>query len=92
MGWSAARKLRTAVGNLARVLAVELYAATRAIELREGLTPAPASRAAIDAARAAGVGGPGPDRHLAPDLAAADAFVREGGVVAAVETVTGPLA
>jgi histidine ammonia-lyase len=92
MGWSAARKLRTAVDNLARVLAVELYAATRAIELREGLTPAPASRAAIDAARAAGVGGPGPDRHLAPDLAAADAFVRSGGAVAAVESVTGPLA
>lgn len=92
MGWSAARKLRTAVDNLARVLAVELYAATRAIELREGLTPAPASRAAIDAARAAGIGGPGPDRHLAPDLAAADAFVRAGGAVAAVETVTGPLA
>ncbi|MYW09628.1 histidine ammonia-lyase, partial [Streptomyces sp. SID2563] len=34
MGWSAARKLRTAVGNLARIVAVELYAATRAVELR----------------------------------------------------------
>ncbi|MGW6535955.1 histidine ammonia-lyase [Streptomyces sp. NPDC055051] len=92
MGWSAARKLRTAVGNLARIIAVELYAATRGIELRAGLTPAPASRAAIDALRAAGVEGPGPDRFLAPDLAAADAFVREGRLVAAVEPVTGPLA
>ena len=92
MGWSAARKLRTAVGNLARIIAVELYAATRGIELREGLTPAPASRAVIDALRAAGVEGPGPDRFLAPDLAAADAFVREGRLVAAVEPVTGPLA
>ncbi len=91
MGWSAARKLRTAVGNLARIIAVELYAATRAIELREGLTPAPASQAAIAAVRAAGVEGPGPDRFLAPDLAAADAFVRGGGLVSAVETVTGPL-
>ncbi|MFF8862643.1 histidine ammonia-lyase [Streptomyces sp. NPDC015139] len=91
MGWSAARKLRTAVGNLARIIAVELYAATRAVELREGLTPAPASQAAIAAVRAAGVEGPGPDRFLAPDLAAADAFVRGGGLVAAVETVTGPL-
>lgn len=91
MGWSAARKLRTAVDNLARVLAVELYAATRAIELREGLTPAPASQAAVDAVRAAGVQGPGPDRFLAPDLAAADAFVRAGLLVAAVEPVTGPL-
>ncbi|WP_345285125.1 histidine ammonia-lyase [Streptomyces gulbargensis] len=92
MGWSAARKLRTAIGNLNRIIAVELYAATRGIELREGLTPAPASRAAIDALRAAGVQGPGPDRFLAPDLAAADAFVREGRLVAAVEPVTGPLA
>ncbi len=92
MGWSAARKLRTAVGNLNRIIAVELYAATRAIELRDGLAPAPASRAAIDALRAAGVQGPGPDRFLAPDLEAADAFVREGKLVAAVERVTGPLA
>lgn len=92
MGWSAARKLRTAVGNLGRIIAVELYAATRAIELRDGLTPAPASRAAIEALRAAGVQGPGPDRFLAPDLEAADAFVREGKLVEAVEQVTGPLA
>lgn len=94
MGWSAARKLRTAVENLARIVAVELYAATRAIELRaaEGLTPAPASLAAVEALRAAGVEGPGPDRFLSPDLAAADAFVRAGKLVAAVEPVTGPLA
>ncbi|MEV6810142.1 histidine ammonia-lyase [Streptomyces sp. NPDC051129] len=91
MGWSAARKLRTAVDNLTRVIAIELYAATRAVELREGLTPAPATRAVIDAARAAGVQGPGPDRFLAPDLAAADAFVRGGDLVTAVEKVTGPL-
>lgn len=92
MGWSAARKLRTAVDNLTRIIAIEMYAATRAIELRHGLTPAPASRAAIAAARAAGVEGPGPDRFLAPDLAASDAFVRSGGLVDAVESVTGPLA
>lgn len=92
MGWSAARKLRTSVDNLTRIVAIELYAATRAIELRHGLTPAPASRAAIAAARAAGVQGPGPDRFLAPDLAAADAFVRSGALVDAVEAVTGPLA
>ncbi|MDJ0385726.1 histidine ammonia-lyase [Streptomyces sp. G-G2] len=92
MGWSAARKLRTSVDNLTRIVAIELYAATRAIELRHGLTPAPASRAAIAAARAAGVQGPGPDRFLAPDLAAADAFIRSGALLEAVEPVTGPLA
>lgn len=60
MGWSAARKLRTAVDNLTRIVAIELYAATRAIELREGLTPAPASQAVIEAVRAAACPGPGP--------------------------------
>jgi histidine ammonia-lyase len=91
MGWSAARKLRTAVDALGRIIAVELYAAARAIELRRGLTPAPASAAAIAALRAAGVPGPGPDSFLAPELAAADAFVREGALLTAVERVTGPL-
>ncbi|MEU7155470.1 histidine ammonia-lyase [Streptomyces chrestomyceticus] len=92
MGWSAARKLRTAVDNLTRVLAVELYAATRAVEMRTGLTPAPATRAVLDAVRAAGVQGPGEDRFLAPDLEAAYQFVRDGRLVAAVEEVTGGLA
>lgn len=92
MGWSAARKLRTAVDNLTRIVAIELYAATRAVELREGLTPAPATRAVIEAVRKAGVQGPGPDRFLAPDLAAADAFVRSGALLDAVEPLTGPLA
>ncbi|MFI0903979.1 histidine ammonia-lyase [Streptomyces sioyaensis] len=92
MGWSAARKLRTAVDNLTRIIAVELYAATRAIEMREGLVPAPATRAVLDAVRGAGVEGPGDDRFLAPDLAGAYAFVRDGKLVAAAESVTGALA
>ncbi|MEV4443531.1 histidine ammonia-lyase [Streptomyces sp. NPDC049577] len=92
MGWSAARKLRTALDALTRVIAVELVAATRAIELRHGLTPAPATRAVLAAVREAGVEGAGEDRFLAPDLAAADAFVRSGKLVEAVESVTGPLA
>ncbi|MEU5208113.1 histidine ammonia-lyase [Streptomyces sp. NPDC020742] len=92
MGWSAARKLRTAVDNLTRIIAVELYAATRAVEMREGLTPAPATRAVLEAVRAAGIEGPGEDRFLAPDLERAHAFVRDGSLVAAVEAVTGELA
>ncbi|WP_398978669.1 histidine ammonia-lyase [Streptomyces sp. I05A-00742] len=91
MGWSAARKLRTALGALTRVIAVELVAATRAVELRTGLTPSPATAAVLRAVREAGVEGPGEDRFLAPDLAAAEAFVRSGRLVAAVEPVTGPL-
>ncbi|MFJ9415900.1 histidine ammonia-lyase [Streptomyces sp. NPDC101227] len=92
MGWSAARKLRTAVDNLARIVAVELFAATRAIEMRDGLTAAPASLAALDAVRAAGIQGPGEDRFLAPDLEAAYVFVRSGKLVEVVESVTGKLA
>jgi histidine ammonia-lyase len=95
MGWSAARKLRTAVDALTRIVAVELYAAARALELRTastGLEAAPASRAVVAALRAAGAEGPGPDRFLAPDLAAAESFVREGALVTAAEQVTGPLA
>ncbi|MBB1255707.1 histidine ammonia-lyase [Streptomyces sp. OF3] len=99
MGWSAARKLRTAVDNLTRVVAVELYAAARALELRGQWDEtaavgeqAPATRAVVEAAHAAGVGGAGGDRFLAPDLAAAERFVRDGGLVDAAESVTGPLA
>ncbi|MEW2519585.1 histidine ammonia-lyase [Actinacidiphila alni] len=95
MGWSAARKLRTAVDNLTRIIAVELYAATRALEIRTAggaLRPAPASAAVLAAVRDAGVPGAGPDRFLSPDLEAAYRFVRDGGLTRAAESVTGPLA
>ncbi|CAG6395512.1 histidine ammonia-lyase [Streptomyces cocklensis] len=94
MGWSAARKLRTAVDALARIVAVEMFAATRALEIRAvaGGTLAPATAAVLAAVRAAGVPGPGRDRFLAPDLEAAHAFVLSGALVRAAETVTGPLA
>ena len=39
MGWSAARKLRTALAHLARVLAVELVTAARGIDLRAPAGP-----------------------------------------------------
>ncbi|MEV5505740.1 histidine ammonia-lyase [Streptomyces orinoci] len=91
MGWSAARKLRTALSALTRVIAVELVAATRAVELRTDRTPAPATAAVLAAVRAAGVQGPGEDRFLAPDLAAAEEFVRTGRLIAATEPITGPL-
>jgi histidine ammonia-lyase len=91
MGWSAARKLRTAVDNLRRVLAVELVAAARGLDLRKPLSPGAATSAVRDALRTA-VPGPGPDRFLSPDLAAAEGLVRSGTVVRAAEAVTGPLA
>lgn len=96
MGWSAARKLRQAVDNLGRILAVELTAAARALEIRQQADAsgrvAPATAAAMAAAREAGVGGAGRDRFLSPDLEAAAALVASGDLLRAVEKVTGPLA
>ena len=43
MGWNAARKLRTAVDGLSRVVAVEVLTAARALDLRAPLTPSPAT-------------------------------------------------
>ena len=65
MGWGAARKLRRSVANLERILAVELVCAARGLDLRAPLAPAAGTGAALAATRAV-VGGPGPDRWLAP--------------------------
>jgi histidine ammonia-lyase len=54
------------------------------------LTPAPATAAALAVLREH-VDGPGPDRHLAPEIDAAIDLVRSGALVTAVETVVGPL-
>ena len=75
MGWHAARKLRQAIDNLTMILAIELVAAARAIELRAPLQSAPATAAVISRLRQT-VPGPGPDRFLAPELAAAADLLR----------------
>jgi histidine ammonia-lyase len=92
MGWSAARKLRRSIDGLTRVLAIEVMAAARALDLRAPLTPAPASRAVITLLRTSGVPGPGPDRHLSPEIEAAVECVRSGAVLAAVNEEIGELA
>jgi len=84
MGWSGARKLRQSVDNLRRILAVELVASARGIDLRSPLEPAPATGAVVRALRRT-VEGPGTDRYLAPELAAAYDFVLAGGVEQAIE-------
>jgi histidine ammonia-lyase len=91
MGWGAARKLRQVVANLGRIIACEAVCAARGIELRAPLQPAAATAAAITALRDAGVGGHGPDRWLSPELAIAETLVRSGGLLHAIEHVTGPL-
>ena len=90
MGWGAARKLRIAVANLARVLAVELVCAARALDLRSPLKPAPGTGAALRLVRGR-IPGPGPDRVVAPELAEAEALVNSGELLDAVEAEIGAL-
>jgi histidine ammonia-lyase len=90
MGWGAACKLRAAVANLRRILAVELVAAARGLDLRAPLEPAAGTGAARAALRNR-VRGPGPDRHVAPDLAAAEELCATGELLTAAERTIGPL-
>ncbi len=91
MGWSAARKLRRGVEALSRVLAIELMTAARGIELRRPLASAPGIGAAIAVIRAE-IPGSGPDRFLAPEIAAMTELVRSGTLLEAVESTIGALA
>ncbi|GAA3593479.1 histidine ammonia-lyase [Klugiella xanthotipulae] len=95
MGWSAARKLRRSVDGLARVLAIELLASTRALDFRErdtavAGTPAPAT-AAVHALFRTEINAPATDEFLSPTITSATAFVQGGGVLRAVENVIGTL-
>jgi histidine ammonia-lyase len=95
MGWHAARKLRKAVENVRRVLAIELVTAARAIDLRTAmsdgaLTPGPGGQAALEVLRRT-VPGPGVDRFMSPELEEADALLARGEVLAAVDSAVGGL-
>jgi histidine ammonia-lyase len=90
MGWNAARKLRSAIDNLRRILAVELTCAARAIDLRAPLQPATGTGAALRVIRA-GVAGAGPDRWLSPELALVERMVGDRSVLDAVDDAIGDL-
>lgn len=91
LGWSAARNLRRVLANVSRILAVEAVCASHGIDLRAPLTPASGTGAALTLLRTR-IPGPGPDRFLAPDLAAADEMVATGTLLAATEEAIGDLA
>ena len=86
MGWSAGLKLRTALANLRRILAVELVVAARAVELRAPLRPSPATATVIAELRRT-VPGTGPDRWLSPELEEADRLIASGRVLQAANRV-----
>jgi histidine ammonia-lyase len=90
MGWGAALKLRTVLDNLTGILAVELCAAARAQEMRQPLEPSPATGAVRKLLRTH-VKGIGPDRVVAPELAAAKSLIQGGDVIEAAEAVAGSL-
>ena len=75
MGWHAGRKLRKVVDNLRYILAIELVGASRCIELRAPLKPAPITGALYRRVREL-VPGFGPDRFMSPDLEAAAGLLR----------------
>jgi histidine ammonia-lyase len=90
MGFGAALKLRQALDNLARIIGVELVCAAHALDLRAPLEPAPGTAAVRELLRSE-IPGPGPDREVAPMLAAAEAMVRDGRIVTVVEECVGHL-
>jgi len=85
MSWGAARKLRRTVANLRRILAVELAAGARGIELRAPLAPARGTGAALQLLRTR-VPGVGPDRFLSPELGAAEEVVASPELIQVVES------
>jgi len=91
MGWNAARKLRRSIDGLTRVLAIEVLTGARALDLRRPLEPSPATGAVVALLRSSGVQGPGPDRHLSPEIEVAVGLVGSGAVVRVVEEAIGEL-
>ncbi|HTR69441.1 MAG TPA: histidine ammonia-lyase [Mycobacteriales bacterium] len=90
MGWSAGRQLRRSIDCLTRVLAIEVLTAARALDFRAPLAPSPATAAVVASLRRT-VPGPGPDRHLAPEIDAAVDAVANGSLLEAAQAASGPL-
>ena len=79
MGWAGARKLRTAIDGLSRVLAIEVMTAARALDLRAPLQPGAGTGAVLELVRRE-VEGPGPDRFLSPEIESVAASLRSGAI------------
>jgi histidine ammonia-lyase len=81
MGWHAARKLRRSIDGLSRVVAIEILTAARAMDMRHEQPGAVSS--AVRTVLRTRVEGPGTDRYLAPEIAAAHELVMSGALLAA---------
>jgi histidine ammonia-lyase len=90
MAAGSALKARRAAGLARQVLAIEVLLAAQALDFRAPLAPGRGSAAARDAVRSR-IPRLEADRYLKADLDAALELCEADGVVAAVETVIGPL-
>jgi histidine ammonia-lyase len=90
MGWAAAMKLRRVIDDVVRVVAIEVMAAARAVELRTPHRPAPATQAVLDGLRHR-VPGSGPDRYLAPEIDRTADLVGSGAIAAWAASAAGDL-
>jgi len=91
MGWAAGRKLRRAVDGLARVLAIELLASTRALDLRDAAgtdRPSPVSDA-VRALLRTRIPTADIDVFVSPAIEAAHGFIASGEVLDAVRHALG---
>ena len=91
MGVLAARKAAVIVGNAETVLAIEMLAASLALDFLAPKTAGKGARAAQLFFRRSVAGMMG-DRFLAPDIEKARAIVLDPAFRAAVEKASGPLA
>jgi len=90
LGWSAGRKLRRVLENLARILAIEALCAAQAVELRAPQKPGPATSAVLRRIRRE-VPLRERDSFLAPDLKIAEKLVRSGELVRVAGEAAGAL-
>ena len=89
LGWHAGRKLRRAIDGLRRVLAVEILTAARALDFRAPLQAGAVTGAARTLVRTV-VDGPGPDRHLGPEIDAVVELLNSQQFSTVVEPLLGP--
>jgi histidine ammonia-lyase len=90
MGAFAALKAREVVGNVLRVIAIELLCGAQGLEFREGLRPGRGVAVAHDFIREA-IPPLEDDRPQTPDIEALSEMVRDGSLIARVEQALGPL-
>ena len=90
MGWLSGLQVRSMIGHVETILAIEAVCAAQALDLRKPLEPARGTGAALTAVRTL-IPFLETDRELARDIAAATGLVRERTIVDAAEEAVGDL-